>query len=352
MDQERRRSVRIQVQADRDRFNAVNEGVSKDTERLNWIETLRRAQELMNATRIRRLSIELKTRINLSTRCQDDSRAFRLTAALSGLIIIAFLAAVHVAPVVAQDMRTAYEAGIEANKRGDYAQAFEIFLALAQQGYTDAQESLGFMYDFGLGVRKDDSEAIKWYSLAGEQGHAEAQSRLGFKYLHGQGVPQNALEAERWYRLAAENGNIFALFWLGNIYYEGLGVEQDYSKAALWYRQAAEGDLPSGQSMLGFMYFHGQGVQQSYVEAVRLYRSAAEQGDDVAQLRLGAAYYGGKGVPQDHIYALAWFTISAANDNRKAIELRDMIRENFTSEEIAQAEALSLKIWEHIGSPE
>ena len=49
--------------------------------------------------------------------------------------------------------------------------------ALAEQGHADAQFSLGFMYENGLGA-----EALKWYRLAAEQGLAEGQYNLGNMY--------------------------------------------------------------------------------------------------------------------------------------------------------------------------
>ena len=51
--------------------------------------------------------------------------------------------------------------------------------ALADQGYANAQISLGYMYATGLGVPEDDVEAVRWYRLAAEQGYANAQISLG-----------------------------------------------------------------------------------------------------------------------------------------------------------------------------
>ena len=36
----------------------------------------------------------------------------------------------------------------------------------AERGDADAQLSLGFTYDHGLGVLEDDTEAYKWYRMA------------------------------------------------------------------------------------------------------------------------------------------------------------------------------------------
>lgn len=132
----------------------------------------------------------------------------------------------------------------------------------------------------------------------------------------------------------------------------GVGVPQDYSEAARWYRKAAKRGSPAAQSRLGFMYYQGQGVAKNHLEATRLYRLAAEQGSAIAQLRLGAAYYNGNGVPQNKVHALAWIILSATQGNKRAVELRDLLRDDFAPGRVAAAEDLSMRIWERIESSE
>ena len=36
----------------------------------------------------------------------------------------------------------------------------------AKQGYADAQNDLGSMYDSGVGVNQDSAEAVRWYRIA------------------------------------------------------------------------------------------------------------------------------------------------------------------------------------------
>ena len=63
------------------------------------------------------------------------------------------------------------------------------------------------MYDFGIGVPKDDVEAAKCWRKAAEQGHADAQYRLGFIYNNGIGVPEDDALAYMWFNLAAAKGD-------------------------------------------------------------------------------------------------------------------------------------------------
>ena len=48
----------------------------------------------------------------------------------------------------------------------------------AAQGFAAAQDNIGFMYEFGHGVRRDYAEAMTWYSKAAEQGDTAAQTHL------------------------------------------------------------------------------------------------------------------------------------------------------------------------------
>ena len=78
--------------------------------------------------------------------------------------------------------RADYESAKAAYEAGEYETALEILIPLAEAGDAKAQNSLGFMYNEGLGVSQDYAEAVKWYGKAAEQGDANAQYNLGDKY--------------------------------------------------------------------------------------------------------------------------------------------------------------------------
>jgi len=54
------------------------------------------------------------------------------------------------------------------------------FHKAATQGNAAAQYHLGWMYEDGLGVPKDDGQAMAWYQKAATQGNAAARNHLGF----------------------------------------------------------------------------------------------------------------------------------------------------------------------------
>ena len=69
-------------------------------------------------------------------------------------------------PLAAAD----FEAGMEAQARGDFASAYREFLPLAEQGDAIAQVFLGSMYATGQGVPEDYVHAYAWVNLAAAQG--------------------------------------------------------------------------------------------------------------------------------------------------------------------------------------
>ena len=51
------------------------------------------------------------------------------------------------------------------------------------------------MYDKGNGVSENDETAVKWFKLAAEQGYADAQNYLGVMYENGKRRSTEPLDA-------------------------------------------------------------------------------------------------------------------------------------------------------------
>jgi uncharacterized protein len=126
-----------------------------------------------------------------------------------------------------------------AYKRGDYATAYRLYRPLADQEDAGAQEHLGLMYLYGLGVPVDYAAALRWFHKAANQGYVPAQYALGDIYNLGRAAPKNYAEAMKWYRRAADQGHIPAQLTLGEMYANGQGVPQDFVQAYMWYNIAA-----------------------------------------------------------------------------------------------------------------
>ena len=89
--------------------------------------------------------------------------------------------------------------------------------------------------------------------------------------------------AVREFELLAEQGDADAQFFLGFIYGDGQSAPHDDALAVKWYRRAAEQDHADAQNNLGFMYERGRGVSLDYVQAHVWYSRAAAQSNDTAR---------------------------------------------------------------------
>lgn len=103
--------------------------------------------------------------------------------------------------------RADYQDGVDAYQSGDFRKAMAEWLPLAEGGDAVAQNSVGALYDHGLGVDEDDTEAARWYQMAADQGLPLAMRNLAGMYAGGHGLPYDKDQAEYWYEKAAEAGD-------------------------------------------------------------------------------------------------------------------------------------------------
>jgi TPR repeat protein len=107
--------------------------------------------------------------------------------------------------------RSDYQAGVEAYSNGNFKAALEHWIPLAEAGDATAQNSVGALYDHGLGVDEDDATAAYWYQLAADQNLPLAMRNLANMYAGGYGVPFDKDLAESWYEKAASMGDPVAI---------------------------------------------------------------------------------------------------------------------------------------------
>jgi len=197
-----------------------------------------------------------------------------------------------------------------------YPEAAKWYAKAAERGNADAQNELGHLYQFGLGVEKDNAQALQWFRKAADQGNPGGQANLGWMYQYGLGVTQDNSQAFQLYQKSAlSGGGSPAETRLAFMYENGLGVKQDYNQALSWYRKAADQGNPRAETSLGVFYQNGWGVPQDYAQALQWYRKAADQNFAHAQHRIGIMYKNGWGVPQDTQQARSWFQKSKANND-------------------------------------
>lgn len=84
--------------------------------------------------------------------------------------------------------------------RANLKSALTVWLQSAEAGDADAQNTVGEIYERGLGAEPNYEAALIWYQKAADQGNAKAQFNLGTLYEQGLGVPADKLKALNLYR--------------------------------------------------------------------------------------------------------------------------------------------------------
>ncbi|MGD9297664.1 MAG: tetratricopeptide repeat protein [Chromatiales bacterium] len=102
------------------------------------------------------------------------------------------------------------DAGIEAIRSGNYAEAFNQLIPLAKEGNPEAQYNMGWLYANGFGAGVDVPTAVYWWKKAAASNHAASQFSLGMVYLTGDGktIKKNVPEAIHWHMRSARNGYV------------------------------------------------------------------------------------------------------------------------------------------------
>lgn len=199
----------------------------------------------------------------------------------------------------------------------DYSQAIKWLTKSAEQGYSKAQDVLGFCYWSGKGVAQDFGKAVYWYRLAANQANANAQRNLAVCYKNGQGVSKDMNSAVEWFRKSAENGNIDSQLTYAKQLLKGRYVPKDSVEACFWLFYSAKGgndfihpkeecnqkaiellksmvDNENSSIVAYAKYYYGKlcGVFNEYFDAEKYLYESYQQGCYDAAPELGYIYYG------------------------------------------------------------
>jgi len=186
----------------------------------------------------------------------------------------------------------------------------------AEKGNRYAQYHFGSFFDKGQGVAQDSKQAAKWIKASAEQGFSDAQYTLGNKYQCG--LERDFAKAVEWYQKAVAQGNGMAMTNLGLLYTKGLGTKQDHGKATELFKQAVLKGVPEAMCNLFNKHFkcaENGGIDQNIDEAEHLALLACKKGCPEAALMLGKFYrHGAHGIPRSFSKAESWLKAAAASD--------------------------------------
>lgn len=202
----------------------------------------------------------------------------------------------------------------------------------AQEGNAMAQNTLGVVYNKGLGVEKDINKAVYWWQKAVDRGHDNAMVNLGEAYLNGTGVDKDPVRAAELFEQAALQDNQAGMFNLATMYLKGEGVPRDPAKAFSYAEKAANAKIKTeivadtnkgisqhsnmqvtakAQGFLAFCYRMGIGTQKDMAKSMEYLEKAANNGDLNSCMILADAYENGKNVTKDFSVAERYYRKAA-----------------------------------------
>lgn len=107
----------------------------------------------------------------------------------------------------------------------DYAKAFPRYLAAADHGYANAQNTAGLMLSKGMGTGRDPARGVNYFKKAAAQGNAKAQVNLANALIFGNGIEKNKMEALKLLFIASSKGEVTAKNALKD-YLRGFSTEE------------------------------------------------------------------------------------------------------------------------------
>lgn len=109
--------------------------------------------------------------------------------------------------------------------------AVEYLNIAVAQGLADAKNTLGSMYEYGMGVERDYNKSFQLYTESANAGSPWGQMSVAEAYLLGRGVPTDYDQARNIYNDFVAKGGDFAKVGLAYMAFKGLGETKDVGKA-------------------------------------------------------------------------------------------------------------------------
>lgn len=143
-----------------------------------------------------------------------------------------------------------------------FSRALQLLRTAAHlSGHAGSQNLIGEIYWEGYGVvPANKSEGVWWHTLASDQDYAAGHHALGYAFEHGEGVAKDEDRAVALYALGAEQGEVYSLNDLGVANEKGLGrLNRSASNALPLYIQAASQGEPTAQYNAAMALSWGEG---------------------------------------------------------------------------------------------
>ncbi len=220
---------------------------------------------------------------------------------------------------------------------------------LANSGDVKAATMMGFLFEQGLGGKRDEARAVAYYrqaaekndpdallalgrlglegkghidaaeaqaflSRAAESGRGDAASMLGVALLNGRFGRRDVAGAVKWLKRGADAGDADAAYALAVLEIDGDGVPADMAAGLRHLKQAADKNHAAAMADYGLMLYQGKtGEGPSKSAAANWFAKAAKGGDAEGQFLYAYALATGEGVARDPLQAYVWVLRSSAH---------------------------------------
>lgn len=161
-----------------------------------------------------------------------------------------------------------------------FEEAFPFFCRAADAGEPRAYFFVGYYYELGYGVPKNDELAAEYYLKCLHSNipvKTGCYNRLGAMYFEGRGVEEDYDKAFRLLKMADDSGTTgnWGAYYLGYCYTYGCGTEQNYALARK-YLESIDWDCPNAWFLLGWLYCNGEGGKEDIAKGVAYLQKAGD----------------------------------------------------------------------------
>ncbi|RIB10473.1 kinase-like domain-containing protein [Gigaspora rosea] len=117
---------------------------------------------------------------------------------------------------------------------------FDCCQKLADTNEPNGNYLLGYCYEHGIGVEKDENKAFTYYQKSADVSNHNGMYQVGYCYYLGIGVEIDKDKAFTYYLKSAEAGNSMGIWKTAWCYFCGIGVEKNYNKFLEWLYKKSE----------------------------------------------------------------------------------------------------------------
>lgn len=160
--------------------------------------------------------------------------------------------------------------------------ALEQYRKAANYGYVPAYNSIAEIYY----LKRNYKKAWKWYLKSAEANDSIDQYYVGFFYQEGLHVPKNEHLAVKYYEKSAGQGLMQAVLAIADCYKLGTGYKKDVKKSMEHLKLAADSGYAEAQYRMGLYFQNGECGQRDVFQAAYWYQKANLQGHVRAKTKL------------------------------------------------------------------